>query len=260
MAWIGLAAAKLLEESVAMVWWDRVKEGWGSAQQRIASASREAQDRLQEVQRSAQASAEHWAKVLLQAQQDSSTPTGLAEALAEALASTKGQLDRHAEAVSVGAFRQAGAGVSVVDGLKLTYVRPDGPVRGQIRISDLYGRLTHLSAGIGAAGFAACLYGPRAALLEAGRWRGGDAGFWVASVGLFTSAASHRASGWMVGLGVGVGLGIPILSDLGAFDLEERVTRSFPLSTSDSRGLESILADAPDCKLRRAMARRLLSP
>ncbi|MGF1510565.1 MAG: hypothetical protein ACFB9M_13780 [Myxococcota bacterium] len=250
-----------------MAWWDKVRSGWDEAQHRLASASRDAQDRWQAAQKSAQTSAEHWVKLFVQAQQSASDPRALSHALAEALRSTQRQLDRHAPAVSVGAFRQAGAGVSVADGIKLTYVRPDGPVRGQIRISDLFGRLAHLSVGVGAAGFAACLYGPRSALLEPGRWRGGDAGIWVASVGLFTATSAGtkhtrvapRAAGWMVGLGVGVGLGLPIISDLGAFELEERVNQSFPLATSDSQALETILAEAPDCRVRRTIAQRLTS-
>jgi hypothetical protein len=256
-------------------WWDRVKSGfdearsqvdkasklaqqrWTETQAQVDKASKSAQARWTQTQAQAKTSAEQWGRLFALARTEADGGV-VAERLAEALTGLKGQLDREAPAFAVALFRQAGAGFASVDGTKLSYVRRDGPVRGQLRVSELFGTSAHLSIGAGAAGFVASMYGERAALLEPLSWRGGDAGFWVASAGLFRSRGGRaKLSGWMVGLGLGVGVGVPILSDLGGFDLEERVLNAWNLSTSEAAPLEAILAEAPDAKMRRGLAKRL---
>jgi len=233
------------------------QERWVETQAQVDKASKAAQARWTQTQAQAKTSAEQWSRLFALARTEAEGGV-IAQHMADALVGVKSQLDREAPAFAVALFRQAGAGFASVDGMKISYVRRDGPVRGQLRVSELFGTSAHLSVGAGAAGFVASMYGERAALLEPLPWRGGDAGFWVASVGLFRSRGGRaKLTGWMVGLGLGVGVGVPILSDLGGFDLEERVLDAWNLSTGEAAPLEAVLAEAPDAKMRRGLAKRL---
>ncbi|MEM1024366.1 MAG: hypothetical protein AAGD10_11635 [Myxococcota bacterium] len=258
-----------------MPWWDRVKSGldearsqvdkaskvaqerWVETQGQLERASKAAQKRWSATQATAKTSAEQWGRLFALARTESEGRV-IARHLADALEGAKSQLDREAPALAVGLFRQAGVGLASVDGMKISYVRRDGPVRAQLRASELFGTSAHLSVGAGAAGFVASVYGDRAALLEPLPWRGGDAGFWVASVGLFRSRGGRsKATGWMVGLGLGVGVGVPILSDLGGFDFEERILNAWNLGPSEAEPLEELLDGAPDARMRRGLAKRI---
>jgi hypothetical protein len=233
-------------------WWKRLKDGTDQIRERVTSQ-----------QAAIRASAEKWVALFEQARRQADAPASIIDPLGTVLESMHGQLDRRAKAVCIGLVRQSGVGRSNVDGSRITYVRPEGPARGQIRFGDIYGHTTSLAAGVAASGFAACLYGDRIALMEALRWKGGDAGLLVASVGLFRAdfdpprPASDSSSGWSFGIELGVGVGVPLISDIGAFDLRERVVGS-AMVASESKSLEAILDKAPDRRLLRAASQRLI--
>ena len=61
----------------------------------------------------------------------------------------------------------------------------------------------------------------------------------------------------MVGLSAGLGIGIPILSDLVAFEFDEQLRGGVSLDKSLSEPIEAILERAPDRSRRRQLAMRL---
>ena len=199
-------------------------------------------------------------ELLAKAPEELDTPPILIERFTALLPSLSGQLDREADAVALGYLRGAGAGVAEVAGTEVLYLRGEGPIRGHLRVSSLAGKVARLSIGASTAAYAACLYGQRAALARPGRRRGADAGVLVASLGFFrvmSTRGDRLASGWMAGLGAGVGLGIPILSDLSAFELADETIGALQLERKDSDEIEDALMDAPDRTWRRKLARKL---
>lgn len=181
----------------------------------------------------------------------------LMERFIRALSGLEGQLDREATAIAIGFLRGGGAGIAQMAGTEIFYLRPDGPVRGQLRVSAISGQVARLAVGASTGAYAACLYGDRDVLSRPTKRRGADAGILVASIGFFRVEA-HRAdrgaSGWMVGLGAGVGLGVPILSDLSGFQLSESVQGSFPLDERAATRIEEVVVKAPDRGVRRRIA------
>lgn len=235
-------------------WWSKVRSGAGQLRQRV-----------QERQTELRASAEKWVALFDQARHHADDPTRIIHPLAATLESLRRQLDREAQAIVVALVRESGVGRADVDGSRITYVRPEGPARGQIRVSDVYGTAAALAAGVAASGFAACLYGERTSLMEPLRWRGADAGVLVTSIGFFRAdfepAREHLDTpvGWSVGIELGVGLGVPILSEIGTFDLHERVVGS-SLVAREASPLEDVLRNAPDRRLLRLAAQRWVRP
>lgn len=233
-------------------WWSKVRAG----SERLKSQWADRQTEMR-------ASAQKWMDLFEEARRHADHPQRLVVPLAHALEGVCGQLDGEARAVAVGLFRQSGVGRSQVDGSRITYVRPEGPARGQIRLGDVFGTSTALSAGVAATGFAACLYGERTALMEPLRWRGGDAGVLVASVGFFRAdfepVRPHVDTpvGWSIGVELGLGLGLPILSEIGGFDVRERVVGSGMISR-EAEPLEQVLSRAPDRRWLRSGALRLV--
>ncbi|MEQ8280953.1 MAG: hypothetical protein RMA76_36260 [Deltaproteobacteria bacterium] len=185
---------------------------------------------------------------------------GLTQRFVRALSGLEGQLDREATAVAIGYLGGGGVGVSQMAGTEIFYLRPDGPVRGQLRVSTVSGQVARLAFGASTGAYAACFYGDRDVLSRPTRRRGADVEILVASIGFFR-VESHRddrrAAGWMVGLGAGVGLGVPILSELSGFDLTEAVQGSFPLDARDAATIEAVVKSAPDRGVRRRIAQAL---
>lgn len=238
-------------------------EPWYKRAQRFAGDVRsgrwveDARSRAQDAARLAQESAAKWVLLFQQVHEGSDDADALARRFDEALETLGPQLDQACQAVSVGVIRRAGAGISHLTGQALTYVRPEGPIRAQIRYSELGGRVAALSLGTSAGGFAACLYGPRATLLEPLAYRGADAGLFLASAGLFRATGptgATAASGWLIGVGAGVGLGIPILSELSGFEWQEYRRSVHAIPTPTSRPIESRIEASPDRRVRRRAA------
>jgi len=239
-------------------WWDRIQRAADDV--RSGRWAADAREKAQRAAKSAQDNAARWVLLFQQVQEAPDDAEALALRLDEALETLGPQLDRHCNAIAVGLVRRAGAGLSHLSGQSLTFVRPDGPIRAQIRYSELSGRTAALALGTSAGGFAACLYGPRASLLDPLTYRGADAGLFMASIGVFRAApksGGDRASGWLLGVGAGVGLGIPVISDLSGFEWEELAPTAHSLPTAISRPIETRIDGSPDRKVRRRAAMAL---
>lgn len=197
---------------------------------------------------------------LANAPEDRDHLPALTERFVRALRGLEGQLDNQATAIAIGFLGGGGVGVSQMAGTEIFYLRPDGPVRGQLRVSAVSGQVARLALGASTGAYAACLYGDRDVLSRPTRRRGADVDILVASIGFFrveSHREDRRANGWMVGLGAGLGVGVPILSELSGFDLTEAVQGSFPVDEKAVASVEAIVRAAPDRKMRRRIAQAL---
>ncbi|MCA9548487.1 MAG: hypothetical protein KC933_00540 [Myxococcales bacterium] len=217
-----------------------------------------ATQKLQGKAAEAAATAQKLVASLANAPADLDNPTALAMRLLEALESVKGQLDREAQAVALGYFKGAGAGVTGLSGTEIFYVRPDGPMQASLRVSQVVGREARLSVGASAEAYVACLYGPREVLARPARRRGADVEALVASLAfLRLEANDKKACGYMAGISAGLGLGLPILSNFGAFEFEEQPIGGVKLSAEISAPLEKLIKEAEDRSWRRRIAQAL---
>ncbi len=248
-------AADLAEAAATSDVFQRAKEATEAARARLGSAAAE----VQEVARDAGETARIVITALASAPNDLDDEDALAMRFQSALEPLAQQLDREAQAVAIGYLGRRGIGVAEVMGTEIFYLRPDGPVRAQLRVNTISGRVARLAMGASTGAYVACLYGPRDALSRPTQRRGGDVGVMVASIGFFraTAAGERVAHGWMVGVNAGLGLGIPILSDLVAFEFNEQLQGGFALSKARSDAIEAIIQGAPDRSGRRQMAMRL---
>ena len=235
--------------------YQQAKQATEAARARIGSAAADVQERAKEAGETARLVI----TTLAQAPGDLENEDALVERFKTALDPLAGQLDREAAAVAIGYLSKSGIGVAEVSGTEIFYLRPDGPVRAQIRVNSMSGRVARLAMGASTGAYLACFYGPRDALSRPIHRRGGDVGVLVASIGFFrgTSAGDRSANGWMVGVSAGLTLGIPILSDLVAFEFDEQLLGGFSLAKDKSLDLEAIIERAPDRARRRQMAQRL---
>lgn len=194
------------------------------------------------------------------ASQEGASREEVIEAAAEAFDVVGGQFDLLADAVGVGAIGEAGVGLASVRGTELVFVPPDGPVRAQLRISRIVGQSARLAAGGHVGAYAAVYYGPREQLLRPLERRGADMGLVALSMGFFQARPERgegRLAGWLFELSAGAGIGIPLLSDLSAFELEEVPLGTYSLSPAESERIEGAIARSPDRAQRRRVARLL---
>lgn len=235
--------------------YQRAREATAAARTRLESAAAEMQDRAKEAGETARVVV----TTLASAANDLDDEEALTERFRAALAPLGGQLDCKADAVALGFLAKRGIGVGEVTGTEIFYLRPDGPVRAQIRVNAMTGRVARLAMGASTGGYVACLYGPRDALSRPTQRRGGDVGVVVASLGFFRATAhgDRVAHGWMVGMSAGLSFGIPILSDLVAFELDEQLQGGFALDRARAEKIEEIIERAPDRPGRRQLAKRL---
>ncbi len=245
-------ATRSIQESEVF---ERVRQATESARARLEAAATDVQERAQEAGETARIVITTLASAADDLQEEDALTMHFKKAL-EPLAS---QLDRQANAVAIGYLAQRGIGISEVTGTEIFYVRPDGPVRAQLRVNSMSGRTARLALGASTGAYVSCLYGPRDALSRPTQRRGGDVGVLVASIGFFraTAAGDRVARGWMVSLSAGLGLGIPILSDLTAFELDEHLQGGFSLDKSASEDIEAIIQQAPDRLRRRQLTMSL---
>lgn len=170
-------------------------------------------------------------------------------------------LDLLADAVAVGSAQEAGVGLASFQGTEVYFVPPDGPVRAQLRVHRIVGQTARLAVGGQMGAYVAAFYGPRDLLTRSLERRGADLGLIALSLGFFQATATEsktpRAGGWLMELAAGLSLGIPIISDLSAFELEEVPLASYSLDNKESAAIEEALAQSPDRSLRRNVARRL---
>ncbi|MBX2810607.1 MAG: hypothetical protein KTR25_02305 [Myxococcales bacterium] len=170
-------------------------------------------------------------------------------------------LDLLADAVAVGSVQEAGVGLASLQGTELYFVPPDGPVRAQLRVHRMVGQTARLAVGGQVGTYVAALYGSRDLLVRNMHRRGADLGLIALSLGFFRATAMestlHHAGGWLVELAAGLSFGIPILSDMSTFELEEISLSIYSLENEESAAIEEAIAQAPDRSMRRAVARRL---
>ena len=235
--------------------YQRAKEATESARAKIESAAADVQDKAREAGETARTVI----TAIAMAEQHLDDEVALARSFKEALEPLAGQLDRQAHAVAIGYLTKRGIGVAEVSGTEMFYLRPDGPVRAQLRVNTIAGRVARLAMGASTGAYLACFYGPRDALSRPTSRRGGDVGVVIASIGFFraTATGDRVARGWMVGLSAGVSIGIPILSDFVAFELDEQLQGGLALDKAQSEPIEAIIGGAPDRPRRRQLANRL---
>ncbi len=249
-------AQKLADEAAQGEAWKQVK----AATESVKTSARRAAENAGEKAQQAGATAQKIAQCLLTASQTIDEPQILVAQTLEALSGLKGQLDTHAQAVAVGFLKGGGIGAQDLDGLQVLYLRPDGPIRAHLRVSQIQARFVRLALGASAGAYVACLYGDREALAQPMTWRGGDAGLWVASVALFKAESNRtekKAAGWWMSVSAGLGLGVPLLSELGGFVTKEQLIGGAKLEHQLSEPLEALLAEAPDRARLRAVASKL---
>lgn len=169
------------------------------------------------------------------------------------------QMDAKAGALGFGYLAEAGAGVAGTTGTEILFVRPADGDPGLLKVSRIEGKSARLALGASSSAYAVSLYGEPLLLRSTTKRRGADVEILIASIGFFrvTSGladAEQRAGGWLVSLGAGLNIGIPILSDVTAFELEEQVIHKITLTDDEVRAMEEALAAAPDRSTRRKIA------
>jgi hypothetical protein len=222
-----------------------------------ASRVRVAAERASSSARDIAVSAQHIVSILQSASEDATRADRLLARFIEALGHVKPQLDARADGVVIGYFGQGGVALQRVSGVEIGYVRGERP---QIRVSRLDGKGARLAAGVATSAYAGCLYGDPAILSRPLVRRGADVGVAVAAIGFFrasTEEASGTAGGWLVSLSAGLNVGVPILSDLSAFEIFESPLGGAALTPMQAAEIESLLAEAPDRSWRRGIAQSL---
>jgi hypothetical protein len=172
------------------------------------------------------------------------------------------QFDAKAQAFGVGYLAEAGAGVAGVTGVEVLYVRPAAGERAMLKVARIEGKSARLAVGASSNAYACCLYGEPVILKSATKRRGADVEVLIASIGFFRvtsamAAPDQRAGGWLAGIGAGLNIGIPILSDLTAFEVEEQIIEKITLTDAEVDALENAIKDAPDRSTRRRIAKAL---
>lgn len=234
--------------------WAKVRSAADAARTKTQDVAKGAKQKAQD----AAATAQTLIASIVSAPNELDDPQALARRFLQALESVKPQIDKEAGAIAIGFLMGGGAGVAGMSGTELYYLRADGPLQAQLRVSQVSGREARLSVAASTGAYVACFYGPREVLARPARRRGADAELLVASLGLLRlDAGGKKACGWMVGLAAGVGLGIPILSNFSAFEFEEQPIGGVKLSSSESRAIEALIEGAQDRSWRRRAARAL---
>jgi hypothetical protein len=237
--------------------WAAAKQGGEQVRQaasRASSSARIAIDRASTNARELSVQVRHLF-TLLDSAADVDRPT-LVERLIEAAPMIAAQLDARADAVVVGELGEAGVGLQAVRGTELRYVRGPQPT---LVVLHVEGRGARLAVGAARLAYGGCLYGPHAQLLRPLTRRGADVGVALAGFRFFraTTPENQPLGGWWLVLSAGLNLGVPILSDLGAFELGDRLAQLHALTPDEVTRIEAALAEAPDRAWRRGMAESL---
>jgi hypothetical protein len=232
-----------------------------TATERAASSARVAAERASSSVRDVRDQATRLVELLRSIGEHATDRAHLVDRFVEAAPGVAPQLDSAARAVVIGVLGEAGVGVHTLTGTELRYVRALGAEGARLVVSRLEGRGARLSAGAATSAYAGCLYGDPAVLAGQLRRRGADVGVAVAGFTFFRAEdprdADARAGGWWVSLNAGLNLGIPILSDLAAWELDEVELGHVPLDAEDVDRIEAALSAAPDRGMRRSVAEKL---
>lgn len=230
------------------------------AAERATSSVRIAADRATSSARDVGAQARQLIELLERAPEDAKDHQRLLSRFLDALPIVSSQLDREADAVIIGYLGEAGAGLQTVRGIEIRYVKKSAEDEALLRVSRIEGRGARLAVGAATSGYAGCMYGLSEIVASSVTRRGADVGVAVAGFGFFSASvqgARASAGGWWLSLNAGLNIGVPILSDVGAFELEEIELGSFDLSPEEAARIDAVLAASPDRSWRRGLARRL---
>ena len=262
---VGQKSAPLWTETTRAAERIRSTEAWQAIEERAQgmsegtrNAAKETGQRLEHIQKEA--------KLLLTALEDAVQAADDRETVLNAATivfeRAGAHVDLHSDAIAVGSIREAGVGLAALQGSELYFVPPDGPVRAQLRVNRIVGQAARLAVGGQLGAYVASFYGSRDLVARPLDRKGADLGLIALSLGFFQATArevqDHHAAGWLLELAAGAAFGIPILSDLSAFELEEVTLATYSLEPSESAPIEEALARAPDLALRRKVARLLV--
>lgn len=244
---------------IAEVAQDTAKQGGEQLRQaatRASSQVRIAVDRASTNAKEISAQVLHVVRMLDEAAERAESREEIVERFIEAGPLVASQLDARAPAIAIGTLGESGVGVQDVDGVELRYVRGDTPA---LVVTKISGRGARLAAGVSRMVYAGCLYGDREVLAAPLSRRGADVGVAIAGFRFFRASTDdgRAAGGWWVAMMAGLNLGIPILSELGAFELKDQSPFAHPLTSEHVERIERALAEAPDRGWRRAMAESL---
>ncbi len=249
-------SAQKIQESEAFA---KAKEVAESARQQVVEAAEKTSEKAQKMS----ATAKKLVATLNTAATDCKDRDAFIKHLAtNVLPDVAGQMDAKARALGIGYLAEAGAGVAGVTGVEVMYVRPHENERGMLKVARMEGRSARLAIGASSNAYAICLYGEPVVLKSATKRRGADVEVLVASIGFFSvtsamAAPDQRAGGWLAGIGAGLNIGIPILSDLTAFEIEEQIIEKFTLTDAEVKDLEDAVQAAPDRSTRRKIAKAI---
>jgi hypothetical protein len=184
------------------------------------------------------------------------------KSITETLPEVAAQFDSQANALGIGFLAEAGAGLAGATGIEVLYVRKSDGERAVLKVSRTEGKSVRAAIGASSNAYAVSLYGEPVVLKSATKRRGADVDVLVASIGFFSitsamAAPDQRSGGWFAGLGAGLNIGIPILSDLTAFEIEEQIIEKITLTDEEVEALEKAVETAPDRSTRRKIAKAL---
>jgi hypothetical protein len=248
-------SAKTIQESDAYA---KAKEAAESARDKVLEAAESASEKAQKMS----ATAKRLVGALDSAETDCQDRDAFVASVTALLPDVAPQLDAKAPALGFGYLAEVGAGVAGVTGVEILYVRPADGERAMLKVARMEGKSARLAVGASSNAYAVCLYGEPVILKSATKRRGADVEVIVASIGFFKvtstmAAPDQRAGGWLAGLGAGLNIGIPILSDLTAFEIEEQIIEKITLTDVEVSALEAALTEAPDRSTRRKIAKAL---
>lgn len=203
-------------------------------------------------------------KSLKSAHEDAGDRERLVNRFLEALPAIVPQVDRHADAISIGYLGEAGIGFLDAQGTELLYVRPKNGEPARLRVAEVEGLVARVNVGVVTKAFFRCIYGEPGDILKARKRLGTEVGASFASVQFFRAVqpredrpeltreeldnyeAPTLARGWTTTIGGGIGLGLPLVSDASAFRLEEKLADALELTPEQHARIELLLASAPD--------------
>ena len=248
-------SAKQIQESDAFA---KAKEVAESARDKVLEAAEKTSEKAQKMS----ATAKRLVGALNTAATDCQQRDAFVASITALLPDVAPQLDQKAQALGFGYLAEAGAGVAGVTGVEVLYVRPADGERPLLKVARMEGKSARLAVGASSNAYATCLYGDAVVLKSATKRRGADVEVLVASLGFFSvssamAAPNQRAGGWLAGLGAGLNIGIPILSDLTAFEIEEQIIEKITLTDEEVKAIEEAIKDAPDRSTRRKIAKAL---
>jgi hypothetical protein len=191
-------------------------------------------------------------------------PPKIVSRFIEALPAVAPLADKKADAIAIGTLGEAGAVIFAGSGAEMLYVRPKDGKPARLQVSALSATSAKANLAVGTRAFLHCFYGDPDALLSSPGRSGGEAGILIASFGAFRvqqpeGATTPAPVGWATGLGAGIGIGVPLLSELGTFEIKPEPKLTVFLTPEETATIEAHLSASPDRSAMRALANKLAS-